>query len=146
MATSSNQFSINEGQSMKVTRVKEGCCMTPHTVMGRFLLPPGVFQHFYGVGLCFTLQEPTNCKKPPAWLPRATFHTGNSISFRSKGERGIRQISIGVYYQRENCLDVVFTKLSEDILSFDREPPLGNSDHLSLYFHYVCFSYRKRNL
>ncbi len=54
--------------------------------------------------------------------------------------------------QRESCLDLVFTKLSEDILSFDREPPLGNSDHLSLYFDYVCFSCpnpsvnRKRNL
>ncbi len=32
------------------------------------------------------------------------------------------------------------TKLSEDILSSDREPPLGNGDHLSLYFDYVCFS------
>ncbi len=54
--------------------------------------------------------------------------------------------------QRENCLDLVFTKLSEDILSFDREPPLVNSDHLWLYSDYVCFSCpnpsgnRKRNL
>ncbi len=54
--------------------------------------------------------------------------------------------------QRESCLDLVFTKLSEDSFSFDREPPLGNSDHLSLYFDYVCFSCpnpsvnRKRNL
>ncbi len=46
----------------------------------------------------------------------------------------------------------MFTKLSEDILSFDREPPLGSSDHLSLHFDYVCFSCpnpsgnRKRNL
>ncbi len=49
-------------------------------------------------------------------------------------------------------LDLVFTKLSEDILSFDRGPPLGNSDHLSLCYDYVCLSwpnsskYRKRNL
>ncbi len=54
--------------------------------------------------------------------------------------------------QRENCLDLVFTELSEDVLSFDREPPLGDSDHVSLYIDYVCFSCpnpsgnRKRNL
>ncbi len=29
--------------------------------------------------------------------------------------------------QRETCLDLVFTKTSEDILSFDRGQPLGNS-------------------
>ncbi len=52
----------------------------------------------------------------------------------------------------ENCLDLVFTKISEDILYFDRGPPFGNSDHLSLYFDNVCFSCpnpsenRKRNL
>ncbi len=35
--------------------------------------------------------------------------------------------------QRESCLDLVFTKPSEDILPFDRGQPLGNSDHLSIY-------------
>ncbi len=44
-----------------------------------------------------------------------------------------------VFFQRENCIDLVFTKLSEAILSIDREPPLGYSDHLSLCFDYVCF-------
>ncbi len=54
--------------------------------------------------------------------------------------------------QRENCLDLVFTKLPEDILSFERGPQLGNTDHLSLCFDYVCFTCpnpsenRKRNL
>ncbi len=42
--------------------------------------------------------------------------------------------------QREACLDMVFTKTSEDILSFDRGKPLGNSDHLSLCLDYLCFS------
>ncbi len=42
--------------------------------------------------------------------------------------------------QRETCLDLLFTKTSEDILSFDRGPPLGNSDRLSICFDYVCFS------
>ncbi len=54
--------------------------------------------------------------------------------------------------QRETCLDLVFTKISEDILSFDRGQPLGNSDHLSFCFDYVFFlcthpSYkRQRNI
>ncbi len=34
--------------------------------------------------------------------------------------------------QREACLGLVLTKTSEDILSFDRGLPLGNSNHLSL--------------
>ncbi len=42
--------------------------------------------------------------------------------------------------QRETCLDLVFTKTYEEILSFDRWHPLGNGDHLSLCFDYVCFS------
>ncbi len=42
--------------------------------------------------------------------------------------------------QGETCLDLVFTKTSEDILSFDRGQPLGNGDHLSICFDYVCFS------
>ncbi len=51
--------------------------------------------------------------------------------------------------QRETCLDLVFTKTAEDILSFDRGQPLGNSDHLSICFDYVCFlctnpSYKKQ--
>ncbi len=49
-------------------------------------------------------------------------------------------------------LDLVFTKLSGDKLSFDRGPPLGNRDHLSLCYDYVCLSWlnwsdnRNRNL
>ncbi len=42
--------------------------------------------------------------------------------------------------QREICIDLVFTKTSEDILPFDRDQPLGNSDHLSICLDYVCSS------
>ncbi len=42
--------------------------------------------------------------------------------------------------QRENYRDLAFTKALEDILSFDRGPPLGNSYHLSICFDYVRFS------
>ncbi len=37
--------------------------------------------------------------------------------------------------QMENCLDLVLTKLSEDILSFDREPPRGNSYRFTLILY-----------
>ncbi len=59
---------------------------------------------------------------------------------------------LAILGQRENCPDLVFTKLPEDILSFNRGPQLGNTDHLSLCFDYVCFTCpnpnenRKRNL
>ncbi len=36
--------------------------------------------------------------------------------------------------------DLVFTKLSEDILSFDGGPPLTNSDHSSERFDYARLS------
>ncbi len=61
-------------------------------------------------------------------------------------------------YYRSTLLDAPrlrplgLTKLSKDTLSFDRGPPRGNRNHLSLCFDNICFSCpkpsenRKRNL